>query len=128
VGPCAHDLATGACVEIQDESELADYEAFLRRNPAAKPFVNLVGMTYDNFPKLADRKFNFFLTARRDDIKRILAPLNYECPSPEVVKIAMETPQVLKRPRNGTMVPFESRKSKVESRKSKVESRKSKVV
>jgi hypothetical protein len=65
-------------VEIRDESFLADYEVFLRKNPATASFVNLVGMTYDNHPKLADRRFNFYLTARRDDIKRVLASLNYE--------------------------------------------------
>jgi hypothetical protein len=86
-------------VEIRDESLLADYEVFLRKNPATASFVNLVGMTYDNHPKLADRRFNFYLTARRDDIKRILASLNYECPSPTIVEVQMETPQVLKRPR-----------------------------
>jgi hypothetical protein len=73
-------------VEIRDESHLADYEVFLRKNPATASFVNLVGMTYDNHPKLAVRRFNFYLTARRDDIKRILASLNYECPSPTIVE------------------------------------------
>jgi hypothetical protein len=52
-------------VEFQDESELADYEAFLRRNPASKPFVNLVGMTYENFLDWLTESSIFF-TARNN--------------------------------------------------------------
>ena len=85
-------------VEIWDESLLADYEVFLRKSPAADIFKNLVQMTYDNFPKMADRKFNFYLNAKRVDLKLILASLNYECPSP-TADVAMDTPQLLKRPR-----------------------------
>jgi hypothetical protein len=80
-------------VEIWDESLLADYEVFLRKSPAADIFKNLVPMTYDNFPKMADRKFNFYLNAKRVDLTLTLASLNYECPS-STADIAMEIPQL----------------------------------
>ena len=84
--------------DIFDESLLADYEAFLRKSPIAAGFRNLVDLTWDNFPKLAERKFSFYLNAPKTDIRFLFAEINFEAPCVEENSI-LRTPTSSKRPR-----------------------------
>ena len=63
--------------DVADEPLLVDYDVFIRKDPLATRFRNLIDVSWDRVSSNASRKFSFNLTAAAASIKELSTTVKF---------------------------------------------------